>query len=1227
MNNIITALNKAFLKLKPSRSEINEFKANFKRLFTLINDNESEEYNKNLISDFLKDTYYKQTYFMNTKERKDLVIHNGAQPNDTVGVIIEAKKFSNKSEMVSKENLNTKALQELVWYFLGERITQKNIEIKHLIITNVYEWFIFDAQVFEKLFAQNKTLVKHYTDFVNGTALGNKTEHFYKEIAQPFIEKVKEELHYTYFNFKDFQSIVENDNSQDDNELIPLYKILSPQHLLKLPFVNDSNTLDKGFYAELLHIIGLAETKNGGQLLIERLKEGERNEGTMLEETISKLHILNKIKLLRNASAYGETYEERLFSVALELNITWINRVLFLKLLEAQLIAYHKGEQDYAFLNFKKIPEYDILERLFFEVLAKNYSERSKDITTTYAKIPYLNSSLFEPTELEHNTLLISNLPDDKTIPILSTTVLKDAQGKKRIGALSSLEYLLDFLDAYDFSSEGSVEIQEENKTLINASVLGLIFEKINGYKDGSFFTPGIITMYMCRESLRKATVQKFNEIKGWQLGSFDELKDRIDPFNREEREEANAIINQIRICDPAVGSGHYLVSALNEFIAMKSDLKILQDEHKNRIHHQIKIENDELLVYEADNNERFFSYNPKNTESQVVQKTLFNEKKIIIENCLFGVDINPNSVKICRLRLWIELLKNAYYKNATELETLPNIDINIKSGNSLLSRFNLDTDLKTALKKTKISIVEYKNAFHKYQNAENKEQKWDLEHFIDKIKHNFRTEINKNSKEVKELQNLKSEYYLKYEQAQLFDDTLTIEQEKHKKQLEAAIEKVEAEIEAINSNKIYENAFEWRFEFPQVLDDEGNYIGFDVIVGNPPYIQLQKMGEMTTVLEKMSFQTFTRTGDIYCLFYEKAYQLLKQGGICNFITSNKWMRAGYGEATRKFFIEYTNPLILIDFAGIKVFDTATVDVNILLYAKEKSTFNTQACIVKDKELKELSLYVRQHAQTTQFKNADSWVILSDIEQRIKAKIEAIGTPLKDWDIQINYGIKTGFNDAFIINGEKKAELIAQDPKSAEIIRPILRGRDIKRYGYEFADLYLINTHNGVKEKGIKRIDIDDYPAIKAHLDSFYQQLEKRQDKGDTPYNLRNCAYIEDFYKQKIMYSEIVREPQFYLDNKGEFFAEATTFIMTGSNLEYLYYLLHSKAITYFFKTFYAGGGLGGDGYRYKKVFLEKLPIPPIKNDVNFKTEEEVEEYVYISYNLDQDEIDWIIKK
>ena len=250
-------------------------------------------------------------------------------------------------------------------------------------------------------------------------------------------------------------------------------------------------------------------------------------------------------------------------------------------------------------------------------------------------------------------------------------------------------------------------------------------------------------------------------------------------------------------------------------------------------------------------------------------------------------------------------------------------------------------------------------------------------------------------------------------------------------------------------------------------------------------------------------------------------------------------------------------------------------------------------------------------------------MILSEIEQRIKAKIEAIGTPLKEWDISINYGIKTGFNDAFIINGEKRAELIAQDPKSVEIIRPILRGRDIKRYGYDFADLYLINTHNGVKEKGIKRIHIEDYPAVKAHLDLYYPQLEKRADQGDTPYNLRNCAYIEDFFKEKLLYSEIVKEPQFFLDKNGQFFAEATIFIMTGENLEYLYHLLHSKTITYFFKTFYAGGGLGGDGYRYKKVFLEKLPIPKPILPISLE-ENTIENSIYKLYGFSEEEIKFI---
>ncbi|MEX2511427.1 MAG: DNA methyltransferase, partial [Cyclobacteriaceae bacterium] len=672
-------------------------------LLDRTNDTESEEFHKNLVSDFLKSTYYHPHHYINTKGRNDLVIHNGDKAKDSVGVIIEAKKPTNKAEMINTGKLNAKAFQELVLYYLRERITHKNLEVKHLVITNINEWFIFDATTFDRLFAQNNNLVKQFNDFEAGRLADTKTDFFYKQIAEPFIADITSEIEFTYFNLQDYQKPLRNKDKADDTKLIALFKLLSPEHLLKLPFTNDSNSLDKRFYSELLHIIGLTETKEGGKKLIGRHKESDRYTGSILEDAIIQLDSLDKISRLDRPSQFGETYPERLFNVALELSITWINRVLFLKLLEAQLLTYHKGDKSYAFLNLDKIKTYDDLNSLFFQVLARKMENRNPDVKALFEKVPYLNSSLFEPTEMEQVTLFISNLRDDKTIPIISSTVLKNDQGKKRTGILSTLEYLFEFLNAYDFSSEGAEDIQEDNKSLINASVLGLIFEKINGYKDGSFFTPGFITMYMCRETIRKAVVQKFNEFNQWDCKDLDEIYDKI-----EDRKEANQIVNSIKICDPAVGSGHFLVSALNEMIAVKNDLKILQDRDGKRLkEYQVEVVNDELIV--TDEEGELFDYTPTNKESQRIQETLFYEKQTIIENCLFGVDINPNSVKICRLRLWIELLKSAYYKTATELETLPNIDINIKCGNSLVSRFAIDADLKKALKKSKWSIDSYR--------------------------------------------------------------------------------------------------------------------------------------------------------------------------------------------------------------------------------------------------------------------------------------------------------------------------------------------------------------------------------------------------------------------------------------------------------------------------------------------------------------------------------------
>ena len=752
-----SALNQAFLKVKPNRTEIERFKTNLIQLLDRINDTSSEEFHRNLAMDFLKKTYYDPNYFINTKDKTDLVIHNGSKPHSTVGVIIETKKPTNKAEMISRENINRKAFQELVLYYLRERITHKNVAIKHLIVTNINEWYIFDAHLFDRLFAQNKSLIEQFVDFEEGRLAEVKTSFFYTQIAAPFIEGIKTEVEFTYFNLRDYKQPLRNKNKEDDKKLIALFKLLSAEHLLKLPFVNDSNSLDKKFYSELLHIIGLTETKEGGKKLIQRNKEEERNTGSMLEDTIIQLDSLDKINRLEKPSQYGVTQQERLFNVGLELSITWINRILFLKLLEAQLISYHKGDTSYAFLNYDKIKNYDDLNSLFFQVLARKYEERNEDVKKAFEKVPYLNSSLFEPTEIEQITLLISNLKDDKTIPVLTNTVLKNNQGKKLTGQLTTLEYLFKFLDAYDFASEGAEDIQEDNKALINASVLGLIFEKINGYKDGSFFTPGFITMYMCRETIRKAVVQKFNETKNWNCTTIEELYDKIGT-SKEERKEANDIVNSIKICDPAVGSGHFLVSALNEMIAVKNDLRILQDRTGKRLkEYHVQVVNDELIVTDEEGD--FFDYNPTNKETQRIQETLFHEKQTIIENCLFGVDINPNSVKICRLRLWIELLKNAYYKNASELETLPNIDINIKCGNSLVSRFAIDDDLSLALKTIKFDINTYRGFVNSYKNENNKETKKELEKLITQIKEKFKEQFFTKSKENKELQEMRGQY------------------------------------------------------------------------------------------------------------------------------------------------------------------------------------------------------------------------------------------------------------------------------------------------------------------------------------------------------------------------------------------------------------------------------------------------------------------------------------
>jgi adenine-specific DNA-methyltransferase len=943
---VLQSLRKGHRKQKTTRKEMDLFRQGLKRMFECANKSESEEYHKGLIKEFLNSTSFSQ-YFINTKDRSDLVIHTGNTPQSEVGVIIEVKRPTNTNEMPTIENLNKKGLHELFLYFLRERFTNSNINLKHLIITNLFEWFIFDASEFEKISEITK-IKKNFADFEEGLLLSVKTNHFYSEIASPLFEQTKDNILFTHFNINDYKKHVVNHTEESLKALTELQKLLSPVHLLKLPFANDSNTLNKEFYCELLHIIGLEEYAEKNKKLIRRKPAKYRDEDSLIESTIAQLRALGKLNRIRSISDYGHNEEEQLYSIALELVITWVNRTLFLKLLESQIVLYNQSsKKNYTFFNKDNIKGYDDLNTIFFEVLAVPTNNRREALKRKYPNVPYLNSSLFEPTTLEHETILISNLPDCTEIDYYKRTVINS-----KVAKANTLEYFIQFLDSYDFASDAKEDVIEDNKSLINASVLGLIFEKINGYKDGSFFTPGFITMYMCREVIREKVVKKFQELTEFDGEDFDDLTNFTrDTYKVKDLKKYNEVVNSLKLCDPAVGSGHFLVSALNEIICVKSDLGILSDEKGFKLcDYELGVENDELMI--LDSRGDFFKYSPDSRESQRIQKTIFHEKQTIIENCLFGVDININSVKICRLRLWIELLKNAYYNETGELETLPNIDINIKCGNSIVSRYPLSSDIKEVLRESEYTIDCYRKAVMTYRNASNKEQKIEMVKLIEDIKNSFTEWIDSRHPLKKKLLKLKGELSSLVDQRELFQTESKSSKLRKIKQITNEIKRKESEIDNLRIGKDYKNAFEWRFEFPEVLDDEtGDFLGFDIIIGNPPYGLFNKKLNQRIALSisKTALQIlkqdfpYAASGSVnaYKIFYNLGLNLSNKSGYQTMIVPFGILTDTTSENLRKYIFN-NHSFIKIDAfperdsAAKRVFEDVKMSTAILITCKDK---------------------------------------------------------------------------------------------------------------------------------------------------------------------------------------------------------------------------------------------------------------------------------------------------
>ncbi len=1168
---------------EPKKETIENFEKEINSLLENAKRQDGEEFQKNEINSFLKNTY---GYDCNTNKKIDSAIYVDGE----VRVLIEVKALNNRNEFPKdRENPLSKAFCQMVFYFLKE--IENNNSLKHAIICNAHEFFLFDCK--DLLFLKDdKEIKKLHKDCAKKEGTDPSTKRFYSDLEEYLKKDFKGELRYTYFNL----------SNNDSKELPLIYQVLSHEVLLKQKKTLDANTLNKDFYEELLYILGLEEQNEKGKILIKQ----SRTQNS-LSDALKK--------------QYNNLDDEEVMALL----IAWNNRILFLRLLESLLISFKHFEKP--FLTIENFKDFNALNTLFFEVLAKKNNERSKEIKESkiLGKIPYLNSSLFDKTPLESDGHEIKSL-SNKSLEIYPKSILKKDKDYQEKEDFSLLEYLFTFLHVYDFTTTPK-DIKDNKNTsesrLINPSALGLVFEKLNGYKEGSFYTPSFITSYMCSESIESIVLDKFNQKYNIECKDLKELKNYLkNNYKEDKRKEYLQVLLALRICDPAVGSGHFLVSALNEMVRIAYELGLIASLPLNAT---LELENDEILIKFS--NKPFIYTRPSSEKEQShhIQKELFELKKSIIENCLFGVDINPNSCEITKLRLWIELLKYSYYifeegKNTNALETLPNIDINIKCGNSLISRFSLHDNLKK-IPNIKKKIQEYKDLVAQYKdpNPLFPLNKTDLTNKIQDLKTTFSLEL-KDPKTKAELEKAIEKHIKKYNFFALDDKSLldgldyfipnlfgalklSPKEEEEAFASYGRIRALRKKLDDALSGREYQNAFEWRFEFPEVLDDEGDFLGFDCIIGNPPYIRQEQIKEIKPLLQKQYRDSYNSTADIYTYFFALSYRLLQDKGFNAFITSNKYARAKYGTKLRELLLKKTTIVSYMELNALKVFESATVDTSIMSFIKQEppkdNSFKYYEPTPDDKsDLKSArSLPMKQNALST-----ESFIFADATLLDLRDKMESVGTPLKDWDIQIYRGILTGANEAFIIPTEKREEILnacktQEERKRTEtLIKPILRGKDIKRYSYEWADLWVINTHNGYTSNlkfKIPPIDIEKYPAIKTHLDSHYDTIATRSDQGDTPYHLRNCAYLEDFEKEKIVYPCIMaKEPCFVYEEKG-FYAPAPANIITGDKIEikYITALLNSKCIYFAMRKFYMGGGIESE---LKTNNLEKIPIPQI---------------------------------
>ena len=789
-----------------------------------------------------------------------------------------------------------------------------------------------------------------------------------------------------------------------------------------------------------------------------------------------------------------------------------------------------------------------------------SFNDNSKD--NFYNK--WLSKLFFNALNTPNRTNDGFELPNGNSvwIPFLNGGLFEEHQEPEKHREIqfppTLFELLFKFFNGYNFTIyENS---PEDHTVAVDPEMLGHIFENLlEDNKDkGAFYTPKDIVHYMTQESL----IEYLRTHLSHSREAIESLiKNHITvAFTREDLKTVEKLIDTVKICDPAIGSGAFPMGLLQEIFALKA-----------------------VIHYELG----YSVWSPAKI------------KQAIIQNSIYGVDIEEGAVDIARLRFWLSLVVDE-----PTPKPLPNLDYKIMQGNSLLESYD-GIDLSKVTSGNNLIIVEEldKDLFGNLKDDQMKMTvgKTGLVEKIQKlIRHYFTaktTEKPKIKAEINEAINEHIDYNLELRKIQLtrqigelLNTTLNSKQQKSLENFKNALEKLNQTKENLikQQNKEEKPYFLWHLFFADVFNNGG----FDIVIGNPPYIQLQKnSGYLANLYKDEKFETFERTGDIYALFYEKGINVLKEKGVLNYITSNKWLRSGYGKSLRGFFAN-NNPLTLLDL-GSGVFDSAAVDTNILLIEKSENKTQLNAITIENK--KEITNLTANKFYKLNTVSEEGWSIINANEIYIKNQIEKIGTPLKQWDVKINYGIKTGLNDVFIIDNKTRNELISKDSRNTNLLEPLLKGSDVKKYSIEWNNLWLVNIHNGYtnkKNKYIEPINIEKFPILKEYFDKNKVLLKKRGDQGKTLYNLRSCAYIDTFKNEKIIWKQTSIKPTFTLD-LNKHFLDVSSQMLEGKDLKYLLSFLNSRLIIYYIKNFLAYS-YGSEGTRWIPIFIYQVPIPKI---------------------------------